>query len=573
MSGAWELVREVGLEYAAQAAPGAVDLACPVAVERVPGLGLLIVDDLSADGDPLRMRSRTRVIGPDGSTIYDSQAQGLEDAYGCALDAGRMALLCGDRSELLVISLAGERLGRIDVAPISPHPPRLLAATHRGTLLIAFLGAIQEIAFAEIDPSGTVLWSLAATHPAIGIPGSLQLLRDDALLVADEFHSVVWKLGRDGVAAVRWGRFHHPSDAPGDLHRPRCARELDDGTLLVADAHNHRVLSIGPDGTARRIRPEGGEFLSPAFATRTAEGNYLICDAGNRGVVEVESAGRVVRTVGAGLVRHRHFSFPRSVEYRGDGRYLIADSAHNRIVDADRRGLRTLEASGAGELFWPRAASVTPDGGVLVADGRNGRVLELAPDGRLRRSLAGARFPGRDIAFRDPHDARLLPGGRLLVVDSTQHLVLETDWDGRAAWVLGGDADAAIRDPHSAEAMPDGRILISDPGNHRIAFVDPHSGAQAFVAELRSPEGVFRLKSPRYAGLAADGTLVIVDTGNSRVLVTDLGRTFVWELARIPGSPLPWLRFPRWAHAISRGEIVVSDYHNHRIVHLRRQEA
>jgi NHL repeat len=30
------------------------------------------------------------------------------------------------------------------------------------------------------------------------------------------------------------------------------------------------------------------------------------------------------------------------------------------------------------------------------------------------------------------------------------------------------------------------------------------------------------------------------------------------------------LRFPRWAHVVDRDEIVVSDYANHRIVHLRR---
>lgn len=570
----WVLVREVGLDYAEPAhRPDRMALLCPVAVERVPGVGNLIVDDLSADGDPLRMQCRTLLLSFEGKAIFDSQARGIDDAYGCRMDGERLALLRGDRPDLLVLSHSGELQRRIDVSSISRHPPRLVSWTDRGTFLVAFLGGFQVLAFAELDATGRVLWARSETTPPIGIPGSLQLLPNDAILIADEFHNVVWELDRKGSASIRRGRFRHPSAAEGDLHRPRCARQLDDGTLLVCDSHNHRILAIGRDGAVSRIRPAAGELLSPSFAARLDNGHHLVCDAGNRSVLELDPAGRVVWGEGADLVRHRHLSFPRSVHYRGDGRYLVADSAHNRVVDFDRDGPREHRVDDARALFWPRAAHETPGKSLLIADGRNARVLEVAPDGRVLHQLDAIRFEDRDIAFDDPHDIRLLANGNLLIVDSAQHFVAETGWDGRAAWVVGRDFGAAIRDPHSAQPLPDGRIMIADRGNDRILFIDPRTGLQDFVAEFRVGDAVWRLNSPRYAGLAPDGTLVIVDTGNNRVLVSNLHRDFVWELSQIPGSPRPWLRLPRWAHAIDRNEIVVSDYSNHRIVHLRRRGA
>jgi hypothetical protein len=156
-------------------------------------------------------------------------------------------------------------------------------------------------------------------------------------------------------------------------------------------------------------------------------------------------------------------------------------------------------------------------------------------------------------------------------VDSLQNLVIESDWSGRAVWVIGLDGEVRLRDPHSAQQLTDGRIMISDTHNHRIVFVDPNTGSSKSVTEIRERAIHFVLKLPRYAEMGPDGTLVIADAGNNRVLITDLDFSFVWLLSGVPDSPIPWLCFPRWVQQITRDELVVSDHGNHRILHFRRR--
>jgi hypothetical protein len=55
--------------------------------------------------------------------------------------------------------------------------------------------------------------------------------------------------------------------------------------------------------------------------------------------------------------------------------------------------------------------------------------------------------------LRDPHDARVQANGNLLVADSPQNLVIESDWSGRAAWAIGLDGEVRLRDPHSAQQL------------------------------------------------------------------------------------------------------------------------
>ena len=123
------------------------------------------------------------------------------------------------------------------------------------------------------------------------------------------------------------------------------------------------------------MRIVDGELSVPTFATRLPDGNLLICDAANRCILEVDAAGRTAWRLGTPMVRRRHFSFPRSVEFLGEDRYLVADTGNNRVIEASGAGTAQARAGAGSALFWPRAACHTPAGTLLVADGRNGRVL------------------------------------------------------------------------------------------------------------------------------------------------------------------------------------------------------
>lgn len=571
-SSPWKLVREIGLDYAKSAlVDDSISLLCPISAERMKAGGHLVVDDGSPDRMPPRMQCRTLLLSAGNDVIYDSKAQGIDDAYGCLMDGDQFAILRRTRSELCVLSHSGELIRSIDLSRISRHRPKLLCWTPRRTFLAAFLTGPRSLDIVEVDRHGCVLWSCVESIVSIGIPSSIQLLPNGSILIADEFHHVVWQLSRSGSSTILWGHWHSPSASAGYLHRPRWAQLLSDGTLLIADSHNSRILVVDRAGQATNLRPKNRALLSPSSVRRLKNGNHLICDAGNRCVFELDSGGRVVPQYGSLKVRTRSFLFPRSVQYLGDSRYMVADTAHNTIVDIDRRHMREHPVNSNCGLFWPRAARKTRTRTVLIADGRNSRVLELSPNGNELRQLKQCRHKDLFLTFQDPHDVRQQSNLNLLIVDSPQNLVIETDWNGRAAWVIGLDSDIVLSDPHSAQQLPDGRIMISDTYNHRIVFVDPKTGLSESITEIRVGATHCQFSLPRYAELAPDGTLAIADAGNNRVLVTDLDFSFLWVLSDIPDSPISYMRFPRWVQPITRAELIVTDFGNHRILHLRRR--
>jgi len=567
----WELLREYGLEYAPSYAPrAAVELSWPVLAERIAGVGYLLVDESLEYNPPIRTHCRTLLLSEARAVIYDSRARNIHDAFGCRMDQERFAILRRARREILVLSASGECFKRIDLSRVSAHPPRILCWTGRKTFLVNFATPGLSSEIVEVDLQGRVLWNLVGASGAVRLPGSMQLLENDSILIANERAHVVEELHRDGSTAIRWGKQNLPSAEQGSLFSPKWAQQLDNGTLLIADAFNHRCLAIDVAGRVSTIQPNDASFLIPSAIAPASDGNYLICDAGLRCVLELDAMNRILWQVGVTRVRKRYLSFPRSVQRLDGGVYVIADTAHNRIVEFDGALHRESRASDGASLLWPRAARRTGKGTTLVADGRNSRILELAADGRMLRQLSVLRYGGQGIELEDPHDVRLLPNLNLLVTDSAANLVFESDWRGNAVWVVGPVAGSTVEDPHSAQMLSDGRIMISDSGNHRILFVDPRTGTSLAMTEFQSRTARYPLSYPRYAEVAEDGTLVVVDSHNNRVLGADLDGNLLWELSRVPRSPLPFLHFPRWAHALSRDEVVVSDHFNHRIVHVRR---
>ena len=533
-------MREIGLDYARCAVVDeSISLLCPISAERLKAGGHLIVDNGLPDCVPPRIQCRTLLLSADRNVIYDSKAQGVDDAYGCLLDGDTFAILRRTRSELCVLSHAGELIRSIDLSRISRHRPKILCWTPRGSFLVAFIAGPRDVDIVELDCHGHVLWSCVESIVTIGNPSSMQLLPDGSILIADEFHHVVWQLSRSGSSTIRWGHWHSPSPAVENLHRPRWAQLLPDGTLLIADSNNGRILVVDRAGHATSLRVKNRALFSPSSVKRLKNGDYLICDAGNRCVFELDSRGQVLPQYGSLKVRKRSLSLPRSVQYLGDNRYIVANTAHDTIVDVDRRGMRELHVNSNCGLCWPRAARKTKERTVLIADGRNSRVLELSPHGNELRQLKQCRYNEQFLTLQDPHDVRLQSNQNLLIVDSPQNLVIETDWNGRAAWIIGRDSDVVLLDPHSAQQLPDGRIMIADTRNHRLVLVNPRTGSSKSITEIRAGAIHCKLSLPRYAEFAPDGTLAIADSGNNRVLITDLEFSFLWccPAFRTPRSP------------------------------------
>jgi hypothetical protein len=99
----------------------------------------------------------------------------------------------------------------------------------------------------------------------------------------------VLELTRDGSVVQQVGSRRDPGRRGNRLSSPRAAWEAADGTRLIADTRNNRILKVAADGTVDVLPAPVEGLSSPTFAVKLPEGNLLVCDAGNRRVVEYEA--------------------------------------------------------------------------------------------------------------------------------------------------------------------------------------------------------------------------------------------------------------------------------------------
>jgi hypothetical protein len=566
----WQVAREIGVSYARPRRTENLPLQYPILAQRAADGSTLIVDKLGIEKSlPFWLEYRTLRVAADGHVIYDSHAHGIHDGYGCLTRDGGMALLRVSRWEVLLLSSDGRPVRTLSLAALAKLPPMLIAATDRDSLLVAFVDRLFEVEIVEIGLDGRLLWYLPASGHRFGCPGSLQRLPNDNLLIADEFCSTATEVDRNGAIVWQFGKSKDPARRPNRLSNPHFVQEQPDGQRLVADTRNHRVLAIRDRAIVETIDPRETALCCPMSASRLDNGHFLICDAGNSRVIEVDVERRVVWQFGDSAIERHGFSFPRSVESTGPDAYLIADTANDRVVEIQAGEMRVWPTPGAAQLFWPRCARLTPRGSLLVADGRNSRVVELSPTGQVLNELRRLDIEG-GLSLSDPHDVRLLADQTLLLVDASLDLVAVVTWSGQVLWSAGRATGHHLRDPHSAQRLEDGSFLICDTGNSRVLVIGHGGQVISDVRMLRCGPVRFRFNRPRYAEINGDGSWLVVDTGNNRILGADSGGEDAWELLQLPGSPIGWLNQPRWARLIAPGELLVTDHLHHRVVHLRR---
>jgi len=565
------LVDEVGIEYGAAARsrkPLSLPLSYPVFAERARDGTTVIVDELAIEKSlHLRARYRTLALDATGTLLWDSAESGADDAYGF-LAGEFLGVLRVTQWEIALLSAAGERTATLDLSPLSKRMPLVASQTPRGTFLLAFADNLFEVDIVETDQHGRLLWYLPHLD-RLGHPGTVQLLRNSNILVVDEFCHVVLELDREGSVLRQVGRRRDPGRREDRISSPRGASEAADGSWIIADTRNDRVLRVGADGDIDSLPEPADGLSSPTHAVLLPDGNLLVCDGGNRRVVEYDEGGVVVAQWGESPPDRRWFSFPRSVETLPGGALLVCDTAHDRVVVVQDGEPTAWPLAPPDELFWPRCARLLPMGTLVVADGRNGRVLELSASGDVLRRLDRLQLDG-GRPLEDPHDVRLLANGHLLITDAPSGLVVETDWDGQVFRAVGGkDAAVTLRDPHSAQLLADGSILICDTGNDRVLSVSHEGEIVTDLRALSSGAALFRFSGPRYAEISPHGVLVVADTGNNRVLGAEHSGELLWELSSAAGTRLPHLNQPRWAQLTAADELVVCDHWHHRVLRLQ----
>jgi NHL repeat len=317
----------------------------------------------------------------------------------------------------------------------------------------------------------------------------------------------------------------------------------------------------GDDGPATHAQLD-----TPFGVAATADGGFLIADAGNHVVRRVAADGVISRVAGTtgisgssgdgGPATDAQLFFPFSVAVTSDGGFLIADAGNDVVRKVSAAGVITRVAGITGavgstgddglatdaELNIPTAVAVTDDGGFLIAEAGGRVVRKVSSAGVITRvagtigvtGSSGDDGPATDAQLNTPTGVAILPDGGFLVVDSGNQVVRRVRADGvitRVAGTVGvtgsaGDDGAATSAtlfvPATVAVPTDGGFLVSDFNNNVVRRVR----ADGVITRVAGTIGVAggagddgpatraTLHFPIGLAVTPDGGFLIADQGN-----------------------------------------------------------
>jgi hypothetical protein len=273
-------------------------------------------------------------------------------------------------------------------------------ATAEGPPSHRILGADKEHV-AIVEPDGKVSWE----YPCKGTPHDLSMLANGNVLFINADSEV---LEVSPAKKVVWS--YKPQLISDDVKKieVHAAQRLADGTTLVAETGNRRLVEVDQKGQIVRSIPLTVEKPHPHRDTRLARklpsGNYLVCHEGDGKVREYDASGKVVWTYELDLAGR-----PRSPGHGVEG--------------------HGTEVYGAVRL---------PNGNTLIACGNGNRVIEVNPAGKTVWSIEQNELPAIQLAWVTTLHA--LPNGNVIFgnchAGETNPQVIEVTRDKKVVWAI-----------------------------------------------------------------------------------------------------------------------------------------
>jgi hypothetical protein len=301
-----------------------------------------------------------------------------------------------------------------EAASKKPGLPGYLLIADRGNNRILIVNPSKEVVFRYPTPE-----DLAANRKLVFNDDTFVEPGGGALIANEEDNHAIVQIGIGDHSLTTL--FGHPGESGSDhthLHTPDDAYMLADGTLVVADAYNCRVLFIRAHrivrqyGTSAVCRHEPPQFLGPVNGdTPTPDGGVLISEVQGSWIDKIGRDGRL------------KYSFVAPVSYPSDPqplpgrRILLADYASpGHVLILSRHGKvlwRYGPSGGHGRLDHPSLAMALPNGDIAVNDDYRDRVVVIDPrTKRIVWQYGHSDVPGRGPGFLNTPDGMdFIPAG------------------------------------------------------------------------------------------------------------------------------------------------------------------
>lgn len=426
-------------------------------------------------------RKRIDKITPDGvlTTFAGSGMIGIDDGTGTAAKFNNPNGICIDSS------------GNLYVTDYSSHTIRKVTPSQVVTTV-----AGTPVSFGSNDGSTTTAKFYYPQGLAVGGAGEIY--------VADSYNNAIRKISNGSVTTLAGLANQGSADGIGNVSQfsQPSGEAIDlDGNLYVADANNHTIRQISPDGVVTTIAGLAGNpgssdgyksaarFNYPSGVAVDAAGNVFVADASNCTIRKITPSGFVTTIAGMaqqagtadGSGSGARFWSPRSLAVDSSGNIFVADTYSHTIRKITRSGNVTtfagtadpgapgslVDGKGAGARFsYVYGIAIDRAGVLWVADSGNGAIRKITPDANV------STFAGLSNTALALDNA-----GNIYVADYYNSAIRKINPAG-VITTLGGAGQPGYRDGTGSDALfnfplgiavdEQGKVYVADTGNHAI---------------------------------------------------------------------------------------------------------
>lgn len=226
------------------------------------------------------------------------------------------------------------------------------------------------------------------------------------------------------------------------------------------------------------------------------------------------------------------------------------------------------EGQEEGQVSRPWGLCVDREGNIIIADRRNNRIQIFSNRGEFK-TMFGAKGTGPG-EFDLPAGITTDTYGRIIVIDKDNHRVQIFTSSGNFILKFGsfGKECGQFQYPWDVAVNTLGNIVVTDTRNHRIQlFTSDGTYITKFVFEGANPAKMLKgPTTPRGVCFTTSGNIIVSDFENHRLLMVDPTLTKVLHCVGREGSGIGELNRPSGIVTDDDGRIIVADSKNHRVL-------
>jgi len=351
------------------------------------------------------------------------------------------------------------------------------------------------------------------------------------------------------------------------------------GTMIVADTYNDRVMVYHPNGTFRAQVGTGvsgnasDQFRHPYDVELDADEMIYILDTDNYRI-QVFYPGNLSLAYtlmsGTGGPANDQLKWPCGFSLRGD-RMAVADTYNHRVQILNLTGghLFTIGVTGTpgsddAHFSRPRKVDLAPNGDIYVADADNNRIQIFDSTGTFKKTLGFSRkYSFDDDHFYSPGRVAVDGDGQIYVADTSNHRVQVFSQFGVLESTLGSASVREAGDDNEHLFVPRGvtitgdNIYVADTGNERVQVFSASGhyketiGVDCYAVDS-SPDGKLLFSMAPYHCVR------IESADHSMIRMLGVNGT--------SGNDTDHLNFPLGAAMDANGRVYVADSFNHRVL-------